>query len=392
MSAAPEITHDGNVTRIERDGRVFHIVGTAHISEKSVEEVREVIGAVRPDSVAVELCSTRYEALTDASRWRNLDIFSVIKQRKVLFLLANLALSSYQRRMGEALGVKPGAELLAACDSAKTAGAELVLADRDIQATLKRTWFNLSFLNKMRLLGGLMESFFSDEQLTEEDLERLKERQNLSEIMQEFARAMPQVQVPLIDERDRYLASTIRESPGDTVVAVVGAGHVEGITRYFDQEIDRDVLAVIPPPGRLVRALKWVIPTLVLMAFWFGYQKHQGEGLKEMVFAWVLPNSIMAALFSAIAGARVLSIIGAFVASPITSLNPTIGAGMVVGLLEAWLRKPTVEDAERIPEDTASLKGFYRNPFLRVLLVAAAATLGSAAGAWVGAAWVATLL
>jgi pheromone shutdown protein TraB len=184
----------------------------------------------------------------------------------------------------------------------------------------------------------------------------------------------------------------VQEAPGQTVVAVVGAGHVAGMTTYLGQKIDRDALSVIPTVSLLTRSLKWVIPILVLSAFYFGYKKHAGEGLEQMLYAWILPNSIAAGLFSIIARAKWLTVLAAFVASPITSLNPTIGAGMVAGLVEAWLRRPTVEDCERIPEAITSVAGFYANPFTRVLLVAAAATLGSALGAWIGAAIIAWLL
>ncbi len=375
-----------NVTTLNHRGRTFHIVGTAHISERSVEEVRQTIEAVRPDTVCVELCKTRHEAMVDASRWQNLDIFQVIKQRKFLFLLANLGLGAYQRRLGDKLGVKPGAELMEAVQAAEDVGAELVLADRDIQATLKRTWANLSFFNKFQVLGALMEgSFGKGEELTEADLEKLKEKDTLSEAMKEFAEKMPQVQIPLIDERDRFLMSAIEDAPGQTIVAVVGAGHVEGMTGYLGQGADREALSVIPPPKPWLKALKWVIPALILGAFAFGYQKLGGQGLESMLRDWILPNSIFAALFAGLAGAKPLSIVAAGIASPITSLNPALPAGVVVGLLEAWLRRPTVSDAQALPEDVAAgIKGVYRNPFSRVLLVAVAVNAGSALGAYVG--------
>lgn len=382
------MTFSDNVTVLEREGRTFYIVGTAHISQRSVEEVRDVIERVRPDTVCVELCRTRHDTLMDATRWRRLDIFQIIRQKKVLFLLANLALSAYQRRLGDELGVRPGAELMAAVEKAREIGADLVLADRDIQATLKRTWRNLSFGSKLKVLGALFEVFFTREELTEEALEKLKDRDHITEVMKAFAQEVPQVKGPLIDERDLYLASSIFEAPGRTVVAVVGAGHVEGIVAHFGEPVDRAALSVIPPPARWTGALKWIIPALILAAFYVGYTKHEGERFDEMLYAWILPNAVAAGFFGLLAGARVLSVLTAIVASPITSLNPTIGAGMVVGLLEAWLRRPTVEDCERVPDDMTSLRGLYRNRFTRVLLVAAMVTLGSALGAWIGAGWV----
>ena len=381
-----------NVTHIQDDGRDIYIVGTAHISKKSVEEVRQTIETIQPDTVCVELCENRYQSMVDNERWKRLDIFQIIRQKKVLFLLSNLALSSYQRRMGEKFGVEPGAELREAIRCGEAANAELVLVDRDIQATLKRTWSNLGFWSKLKVLGGLLEGVFSDEELSEEQLEQLKEKDHLSDMMAEFARVMPQVKEPLIDERDHYLMSAIEDSPGQKIVAVVGAGHVPGMLANRGQTVDRDALSVIPPSGSVTKWLKWIIPAIVVGAFAFGYQKHSGENFEEMFWAWVLPNSIMAGLMSAVAGAKVLSILTAIFASPITSLNPTIGAGMVVGLVEAWLRKPTVEDAESLSKDMMSLRGIYQNPFSRVLWVAALASLGSSLGAFLGAPLVLRLL
>lgn len=384
-----------NVRRIEHDGREILLVGTAHISQASVDEVRRVIEEERPDTVCVELDEMRYKALTDEDAWKRLDVFQVIKQKKVLFLMASIVLANHQRRMGEKLGVKPGAELLAAVEKAEEVGCEVVLADRNVQATLKRTWANLSFLNKARVVSGLFGGGGDEEdeeEITEEKIEALKDQDQISEMMKKFAEEMPQVKVPLIDERDQYLMSMIREAPGKKIVAVVGAGHVEGMLTHMETEVDRDALSVIPPPGRLLRTLKWLIPTVILSAFAYGYFKHSGEDFGHMLKAWIIPNAVFAALFATIAGAKPPTILLALVASPITSLNPTIGAGMVAGLLEAYLRKPTVEDCEGVYEDIGTIRGMYRNQVLRVLLVVLLTSLGSAVGAWIGAGWVVSLL
>jgi pheromone shutdown-related protein TraB len=382
----------GHVTRVEYEGKEIYIVGTAYISRRSVEEVRRVIDEVQPDTVCVELDEMRYNTLLNGEQWRKLDVFSVIRQKRVLFLLTSLALSSYQRRMGERLGVRPGEELLAGVEEARRIGAELVLADRDVQATLKRTWANLSFLNKMRLGSGLLTAPFAASEVDEERIEQLKDRDTISEIMNEVAAALPGVKEPLIDERDRYLMSKVQEAPGQRIVAIVGAGHVAGMLSNLGKTVDREALSQLPPPSRLIRALKWVIPTIVLLAFYWGYHKHAGEGLQRMLLAWVLPNSVFAALLSILALAHPLTVLTALVASPITSLNPTIGAGMIAGLVEAWLRRPTVEDCEGVQDAVRSIKSLYQNRVTRVFLVAVAATLGSAIGAWVGATWVVTLL
>jgi pheromone shutdown-related protein TraB len=388
-----------NVTRVEVDGRTLYIVGTAHVSEESVREVELVIDQVRPDTVCVELCEPRYQALTDESRWRKLDIFKVILEGKTLFLLANLAIGAYQRRLGAKLGIKPGAELLAAVKKAEAVGAQVKLIDRDISVTLRRTWGNIRFWKKLALIGGIVESLFaregnadSPDAIDAQQIEALKQRAHLTEMMEEFSRHFPQVHKPLIDERDRYLISGAREAPGQSIVVVVGAGHVPGMQRYLHTPIDRAALATLPPPGPWGAIAKWIIPALIIAAFFYGATKAEGQSWREMLAAWIIPNTVMAMLMTTIAGGTLISILAAGLASPITSLNPLIGAGMVVGVVEAWRRKPTVEDAERINDDVQSWRGFYKNAFTRVLLVAIAANIGSALGAWVGGAWLLAIL
>ncbi|MCG8417526.1 MAG: TraB/GumN family protein [Proteobacteria bacterium] len=370
------------VAVLEAGDKTYYLIGTAHVSEASVKEVRQVIEEVQPDTVCVELCQARYNALTQHNAWKNLNIFRVIKEGKTLFLLANLAIGAYQRRLGEELGVKPGAELLAGIKAAEEIGARVELIDRDIHVTLKRTWANLGFWTKVKLIGAVMGSMWSREQISVEDIEKLKQQGNLSDMLSEFAREVPDVKEPLIDERDQYLMSGIEKAEGKKIVAVVGAAHVPGMRENFGKEVDRAALERLPPPSRFVASLKWIIPLVILVAFSYGYS--QDRDTENILLAWILPNSIMASLFTAIAGGKILSIITAFIASPITSLNPLLHAGIVVGLLEAWLRKPTVEDCENINQDVQSVRGIYRNPVTRVLLVAVMATLGSATGAWIG--------
>lgn len=380
------------VTRISDGDREIFIVGTAHVSQRSVEDVRRTISELRPDTVCVELDQTRFDTLTDENRWLKLDLFRVIREGKVLFLLSTLGLSAYQRKMGERLGVRPGAELLEAVRAAEDVGAELVLADRDIQVTLRRTWASLGFFSKMKLVSVMLAAPFSVQEITEEQIEALKDRDTISEMLDQLAEAMPRLKTPLIDERDQWLISSVEQAKGKRIVAVVGAGHVRGMLQQHKQPVDRDELGRIPLPSKLTGFVKWIIPALVLAAFGIGYARHEGEGLRHMLYAWILPNSVAAALFTIAAGARALTVLTAFVASPITSLNPTIGAGMVAGLVEAHLRRPTVEDCQRLGEDTQSWRGYYRNPVTRVLLVVVLATLGSAVGAWIGATWVVTLI
>src|SRR6187402_2456984 len=250
------------LTRLGYEGREIYLVGTAHVSQRSVEDVGRVIEELRPDTVCVELDAARHQALVDRKRWRHLDIFEIIRQRRVAFWVTSLGLSSYQRRLGEKLGVRPGAEMLAAIDHAERVGARLVLADRDIQATLKRTWAALSLWDCLQLGGALVGSLFAKGEITKEQVEALKDRDTIGELVREFAEVMPRLQAPLIDERDRYLMSAIREAPGQRVVGVVGAGHVGGMVKYLHAEVDRNALSEIPRPSWLSRIAPWILPVI----------------------------------------------------------------------------------------------------------------------------------
>jgi pheromone shutdown-related protein TraB len=389
-----------SVTELVSGDTTFHVVGTAHVSQRSVEEVREVIARVRPEAVCVELDPTRYEALTKANAFRDLDVFKVVREGRTLYLLAHLALASYQRRIGASLGVKPGAELLAAVDAATAGGIPVELIDRDINITLKRTWRNLGLWKRSMLLSSLIVGFDTDdkqrsaEPVTEKTIEDLKEPKALSEMLSDLGRLVPQIKGPLIDERDQYLASKLADAGAGrrTVVAVVGAAHVPGIQAQFGTPIDRAALDRVPPPSLVWRVIKWLVPILFVAALIWGWRRSETTSFIEMMLAWILPTSIGAGACTLVAGGSVLSILAAIVVSPIAAIHPLLGTGMVVGVVEAWRRRPSVADCERLPEDIQSFRGFWRNPATRILLIAVASGIGTAVGFWIGVGWVATLL
>jgi pheromone shutdown-related protein TraB len=386
-----------SVTELVHDGTTYYLVGTAHVSQRSVDEVNAVIDAVRPDVVCVELDQTRHDALTKDSAFRDLDVFKVVREGRGLYLLAHLALASYQRRIGASLGVRPGAELLAAVQAARERKIPVELIDRDINVTLKRTWKNLGLWKRSMLLSSLLVGWEDDgkgEPVTEESLESLKEPKALSEMLTELGRAVPQVKGPLIDERDRYLASKAADAGRgkQRVVAVVGAAHVPGMKAHFGQPVDRAELDRIPPPSLFWRALKWLIPITFLIALVWGWQRSDTTSFTEMMLAWILPTSIGAGGLTLLAGGSVLSVLSALVVAPIAAIHPLLGTGMVVGVVEAWRRRPSVADCERLPDDIQTLRGFWRNPVTRILLIAVASGIGTAVGFWVGVGWVASLL
>ena len=383
----------GCVTRVEYDGKDLTIIGTAHVSQRSVDEVRRVIAEIRPDTVCVELDQGRLEALVNDKRYRNLNLARTVKEKRVLFLLASLALAAYQRRIGDRLGVRPGAELLAAVQCAEAVGAQLILADRDIQATLKRTWANISLLNKLRLAGSLLAAPLAAAEMSEDQIEKLKDRDTISELLSELSKMIPGLKEPLIDERDQYLASSLTTAPGNKVVAVVGAGHVDGILAHLGKAVDRESLERLPTRTALNHFVRWSIPIIILVSFAIGYVRSPStDALFHMARAWILPTSIGCGLFAATAGAHVLTIASGLLTAPIAALNPLFGAGAVTALAENWLRRPTPDHCEAIPRSITSLGGWYQNPATRVLLTYLLSSLGASLGIIIGLIWVIALL
>jgi pheromone shutdown-related protein TraB len=389
-----------SVTQLVFGDTTFHVVGTAHISQRSVDEVREVIAAVQPEVVCVELDKTRFDALTKANAFRDLDVIKVVREGRTLYLLAHLALASYQRRLGAKLGVKPGAELLAAASAATAAGIPIELIDRDIDITLKRAWRNLGVWKRSMLLGSLVVGFGSNDKtkagapITEQTIEDLKAPKALSEMLAELGRAVPEIKAPLIDERDQYLASKLLEAGAGrrSVVAVVGAAHVPGIQAAFGTPIDRAALERIPPGALVWRILKWLVPVLFIAALIWGWRRSETITFAQMMLAWILPTSIASGACTLLAGGSLLAVLTAIVVSPVAAIHPLLGTGMVVGMVEAWRRRPSVADCERLPDDIQSFRGFWRNPVTRIMLIAIASGIGTATGFWVGVGWVATLL
>ena len=389
-----------SVTEVVHGGTTYYIVGTAHVSQRSVDEVRSVIAQLQPDVVCVELDQARYDALSKDSAFRDLDVFKVVREGKGLYLLAHLALSSYQRRIGASLGVKPGAELLAAADAAKARGIPVQLIDRDINITLRRTWRNLGIWKRSQLLTSLFVGWEEDDddkqpaQTIGEQIEGLKEPEALSEMLAKLGQRVPQIKGPLIDERDSYLASKLCEvgAGHQRVVAVVGAAHVPGMLPQIGTTIDRDALERVPPPSLVWTIIKWMIPVLFIAALIYGWRWSSSSSFAQLMLAWILPTSIGASSLTLLAGGSPFSVVSAFLVSPIAAIHPLLGTGMVVGVVEAWRRKPSVADCERLPEDIQSLKGFWRNPVTRILLIAVASGIGTAVGFWIGVGWVASLL
>ncbi|MCI5064196.1 TraB/GumN family protein [bacterium] len=380
-----EITQiEENVDRILLGEKTIYLVGTAHISQASVELAERVIREQAPDAVAIELCEGRHASLLDPDRWKNTDILSVIRSGKAYVLMAQLALASFQKKLGDQLQVKPGSEMIASARVADEIGAELLLADRDVRTTLKRSWSALGLFGTFRLIMSMIFGLFSDQKIDEEEIERLKKSDALEEVMKEFSEALPEVRVALIDERDQYLAAKIREGDAKTVVAIVGAGHVPGIKQWIDKEIDIEALEVIPQPNPVWKLIGWLIPILVLSLFAYGFSTSGASKTLEMATAWFLVNGVFGALGSLLALAHPVTIFTAFVASPFTSLNPMIAGGWVAGIVEALVRKPQVSDLETIADDISHFQGIWKNRVSRILLVVVLTNLFGTLGTLIG--------
>ena len=372
--------------KIELSNRVVTLVGTAHISHESVAEVSAIIAQEMPGRVCVEIDQNRYQSMTQGSRWENLDIGKVLKEGKGFFLMANLALSGFQKRMGAGIGAKPGEEMLAAVKAAEEAGIPWSCCDRDLQVTLKRAWARSNFWNKSKLLASLISSAFSNEKLSESEIEQLKDKNELEQMMNELADYLPSVKEVLIDERDRYLASKIFEAKETSIVAVVGAGHMAGIEQWLKKleegKASSDVTEIdsVPPPSKLAKAAGWLIPLLILALIGIGFFRSGTQASLGLILNWILLNGSLAAIGSALCLAHPVTIAVSFLLAPVATLNPLVGIGLFAGVVEAYLRKPTVQDFERLSDDVASLKGFYRNRVTHILLVFFLSSIGGMIG------------
>ncbi|MEC9069739.1 MAG: TraB/GumN family protein [SAR324 cluster bacterium] len=386
------MTHSDNVNEIVFDEKKILLVGTAHISQSSVDEVNKVIEQEQPDTVCVELCESRHQAMVDKDQWKNTDIFKVVREGKSFLLLSNLIMTAFQKRLGSQLGVKPGAEMLAAIQASERINAELQLVDRDVKITLQRTWRGMPFWGRMKVFSQLLASLFIREEISKEEIEKLKESDALSEAMQMLADQSPDMKRILIDERDQFMAEKIRQAPGKRIVAVVGAGHVKGLSLELEREHNLAELETVPSPGKLGIWLKWGIPALIIGLIAYGFYAVDTDVSIEMIQRWFLINGTLSAIGTAIAFGHPITIATAFVAAPFTSLNPAVAAGWVAGLVEAVLRKPQVRDFEDLAEDITHLRGFWKNNITRILLVVMFANLGSAIGTFAGGFAIAVLL
>jgi pheromone shutdown-related protein TraB len=383
-SEAADRTADVRTVRL--GDREILIVGTAHVSRESADLVERVIREERPDRVCVELDPQRYEALVRKTQWESLDLRQVIRRRQLSTLLANLVLAAYQRRIGDRLGVLPGTELLAATRTAEECDVPFDLCDREIRTTLLRAWRSMSLIQKSKLMAVLMTGLWGDADISEEDLRELRKTDVLSEVMQALAATLPTLKRVLIDERDVFLAERIRSADGRRIVAVVGAGHVEGICEALSKSepASLEEISRIPAAGTGWKWVGWGIPAVIVGSLAvIAWTKGLGAAGHNLGF-WVLANGIPSSLGAIVALAHPLTILTAFLAAPLTSLTPVIGAGYVTAFVQAYVQPPLVRDFQTVTDDAGTIGRWWRNRLLRVLLAFIFPTLGSIVGTYIG--------
>ena len=382
------------VTKISRDGKEIFLIGTAHVSRESVDLVREVIEEENPDIVAVELDKQRYDSLLNKKKWDETEIHKVIRTGRIYLFLLQLLLTNFQRKIGDELGVKPGSEMLKAIELAREEDIKIALVDRDIRITLKRAFKKMSLREKFKLFLGFLSGILEEEEINDEILERLKDKDIVTEMVEELSREMPSIKGVLIDERDRYIANKIINLEGEKIVAVVGAGHVDGIKKFIESKNGKkgiDDLEEIPESGNWLRYTGYLIPVVFLSIVGWGFYTNGAELTIEMLYKWFLINGSLSALGVILALGHPLSVITAFLAAPFTSLNPTLAAGWFAGLTEMWIRRPRVKDFDGL-FGLKRLRDYWENRVTRILLVIVFANIGSSIGTFIALPYLALLL
>ncbi|MBV6413667.1 MAG: TraB/GumN family protein [Xanthomonadales bacterium PRO6] len=376
VDTSPYAAFDGQpLIELQVGDIAYTLLGTAHVSKASVDAVRHLIDTRAFDQVAVELDEHRHHSLMQPDDWRQVDLFRIVRDGKAGMLAANLALGAYQRRLAEQFGVEPGAELKAACVEARARGIPVSLIDRDVGLTLKRAYAAVGFLDKLSIVGGLVASAISSDEISEEDVEKLKQGDILTNTFDEFARQSKPLHHALIVERDRYMARRLKDEsqPGARVLAVVGAGHLKGLSQALEGKDAGDTqpleeLRKLPPPGIWGKVFGYAIIALLVGGFAWGFSQGLDVG-RDLLSFYVLATGGFAALGALLAGGHPLSIVAAFLSAPLTVLHPALAAGMFSAGAEVWIRKPRVADFEALRDDVKQWSGWWRNRVARTLLV-----------------------
>lgn len=371
-----------NIVKLNYKDKEIYLVKTAHVSKNSIADVDECVNEVKPDAIAIELDSQRYDTLTNKDKWRDTDIVKIIKEKQVGYLLVNVILSSFQKRMAKSMDSTSGAEMMEGIKLAKDNNLELVLADRSIKTTFSRIWSKLGTKEKSKLLVSIISSVFDNEDISEEELEKLKEADALEAALAEVGKEFPMVKQVLVDERDMYLAQKIKNAKGNKVVAIIGAAHAKGIEKHLNDDINTKDLEIIEKPSKASSLAKWILPVAIIAMLIYTIFANKDAGIDQLK-SWIIWNGGLSAIGTFVCLGHPLSALVAFITAPFTSLNPLLSSGLFAGLVEAMLRKPKVKDFEDISTDTESIKGFLKNRVTRILLIVIITNLFSTLGTFV---------
>lgn len=376
-----------DVYSIEYSDKKIILIGTAHISKKSANLVRNTIVSENPDIVCIELDDKRLDSLQNKNKWDNLDLKTIIKQKQLSTLIINILLASYQKKLGSKLGVFPGVELLEATKIAEENNIPIDLVDRDVRITLKRAWRSMSFIQKVKFMSLGFAALFSNEEISEKDLEELENKDVLTELIEDLGKSMPSLKKVLIDERDSYLAEKVKNAEGSKILAVVGAGHVQGIISKIktNENVNLEEITFIPKASPISKIIGWSIPIIIIGSIlYIGYDKGFNEaGTNALI--WILANGIPSAIGAILAFGHPIAIISVFFAAPLTSLTPLIGAGYVAAFVQSYFKPPVVFEIQNVSEDINKPLFWWKNKLLRILLVFILSGLGSVLGTYVGA-------
>ena len=372
-----------NVHRLTLDSREIILIGTAHISRESADLVDRVITEEKPDVVCVELCKTRFEAIQQKDKWQEMDIVKVIRENRTALLLSQLLMMSLQKKIAERFNINPGEDMLRAISRAEESGAEVVLADREIRVTLLRTWRMMGLWSKMKFLSDMILSLFIGENITEENIEELKQHDVLDLALKSIGEKLPELKTTLIDERDQFLACSIRNSQGRKIVAVVGAGHIPGIIENIGKAIDIDEINTIPPRSFWARFFGWGFSAAIMSLFVAGFFYSGGRTSIHMMLSWSVITAICATIGAMMLLAHPFTILASALSAPIATLHPLIATGWVAGLTEATFRKPQVRDFLDLKDDITTVKGFFRNRITRILILVVVVNLTTSIGTFV---------
>jgi len=379
---------DQPVARVRRGETEFVLLGTAHVSRASAEAVRAMLEQETFDAVAVELCESRFRSLRNPEAFRELDLFQVIRQGKAGLVAANLALSAFQRRLAEQFGIEPGAEMKAAIEGAEARRLPVWLIDREVGVTLKRAYRSVGFLDRLSIVGGLGASLLTREEVSEDEIEKLKHGDLLGSMFNEFARESPPLYEAMISERDRYMTASLRDEamrhPVRRVLVVIGAGHLAGIERELASQIEpaqalREKLSTVPAASPWP---KWIaIGLLVVVAIAIGIAFSRGASLgADALRDWVLFTGGCAALGALAGGGHPLSVLAAFLVAPLKPFRPGVPAGAASAAAELWLHRPRVADFDSLRDDVIHWTGWWKNRVSRTLLVFLLTNLGTIVG------------